>query len=140
MKDKAVLDDILSSPDSIPAASGTDYKVEDDRYRNPFNTVSNENFTLKEENSNLRIELNTKNELDKLIVPSSNKAFTFMSCYSGGVAVFLFLDGVSTNTFDLPDSVLNFLVGSTAVTVVGLVGMVLTGVFVGARSTRNNSK
>jgi len=35
--------------------------------------------------------------------------------------------------FKLPEGVLQLLVGSTAVTVIGLVGMVLTGVFVGAR-------
>ena len=35
--------------------------------------------------------------------------------------------------YKLPDAVLEVLVGSTAVTVIGLVGMVLTGIVVGAR-------
>ena len=66
-----------------------------------------------------------------------------MCFYSFTVAVILILNGfkvqianyhgVATAPFQLTEAVLNFLVGSTAVTVIGLVGMVLTGVFVGAR-------
>ena len=47
----------------------------------------------------------------------------------------LVVDGVHLRGFDLPKEVLQVLVGSTAATVIGLVGMVLTGVFVGARKS-----
>ncbi len=57
-----------------------------------------------------------------------------MCVYCGGVWLMLMLRGFEDLGFRLPDSVLQLLVGSTAVTVIGLVGMVLTGVFVGARS------
>lgn len=39
---------------------------------------------------------------------------------------------------ELDPEVLKFLVGSTAATVLGLVGMVLTGIFVGARRHSGN--
>lgn len=45
----------------------------------------------------------------------------------------LLMHGCQFSGFKLPDDVLKFLVGSTATTVIGLVGMVLTGIFVGAR-------
>ena len=52
------------------------------------------------------------------------------------VAVFLLLSGSETVGFHLEKEVLSLMVGSTAVTVIGLVGMVLTGIFVGARKAR----
>ena len=45
------------------------------------------------------------------------------------------LHGLKDNKFILPDTVLEYLVGSTAVTVVGLCATVLSGVFFGARSS-----
>jgi hypothetical protein len=56
-----------------------------------------------------------------------------MCCYSGIVALLLIASGWNIFGFDLPAAVLVALAGSTAVTVIGLVGMVLTGIFVGAR-------
>jgi uncharacterized membrane protein len=56
-----------------------------------------------------------------------------MCAYAGIVGVLLVLHGFKGIAFELQESVLNFLVGSTAATVIGLVGMVLTGIFVGAR-------
>jgi hypothetical protein len=59
-----------------------------------------------------------------------------MCLYSAGVAFLLLLSGGNVNGFYLEKDVLVLLVGSTAVTVIGLVGMVLTGIFVGARGRK----
>ena len=88
----------------------------------------------------LESEKRTAEVLDDLIEPYAQKSFMFMCVYSVSVGVLLLLDGFGSTflligimPFSLPETVLAFLVGSTAVTVIGLVGMVLTGVFVGAR-------
>lgn len=69
--------------------------------------------------------------LDELIKPYATRAFIFMCAYCAFVAATLVFHGFRW-CFALPESVLQLLVGSTAVTVIGLVGMVLTGVFIGA--------
>ena len=56
-----------------------------------------------------------------------------MCIYCGAVALILIASGWKIGGFDLPPAVLTVLTGTTAVTVIGLVGMVLTGIFVGAR-------
>lgn len=93
------------------------------------------------EKSELQIKLRkeeAKNEtrgiLDSLIIPLASKTFIFMCAYCAVVAVLLVCSGLSSSVFQyflLEESTLNFLVGSTATTVVGLVGMVVTGVFLG---------
>ncbi|MBC6438062.1 MAG: hypothetical protein GDA52_07970 [Rhodobacteraceae bacterium] len=76
----------------------------------------------------------TTRTLNDLIKPFAEKAFWFMCAYCGAVFALLLLHGFGVVLgFSLPDSALDLLVGSTAVTVIGLVGMVLTGIFVGAR-------
>jgi hypothetical protein len=56
-----------------------------------------------------------------------------MFCYSAAVGVILLMNSFGCFVNVLDAEVLKFLVGSTAVTVIGLVGMVLTGIFIGAR-------
>lgn len=65
----------------------------------------------------------------------ANRSFRFMCVYCAVVGEMVPFHGFKLFRFQLPASVLNFLVGSTAATVIGLVGMVLTGIFVGARSS-----
>lgn len=88
---------------------------------------------LKQELEQTSKRVRTIQILDELIEPMANRSFWFMCIYCFVVAVMLALDGFEQVAFNLPDSVLEFLVGSTAATVIGLVGMVLTGIFIGAR-------
>ena len=81
----------------------------------------------------LEQKLRTKDILDGLIEPYAGRAFNFMCVYSGFVGSVLLLDSFNISGFEMDPTVQAYLVGSTAVTVIGLVGMVLTGVFVGAR-------
>lgn len=121
------LEDLDRAPEFIPPSPG-DIEAAPKAYADSFAVVSNEKDGLQE-----RVEAETTRALNVLIVPSAKKAFIFMWVYCGGVLLLLSLDGFSFHGFHLPDSTLNLLVGSTAVTVIGLVGMVLTGIFVGAR-------
>lgn len=95
--------------------------------------VGLENFQLKQTVAELEQKLRTKDILDGLIEPYAGRAFNFMCVYSGFVGSVLLLDPFNISGFEMDPTVQAYLVGSTAVTVIGLVGMVLTGVFVGAR-------
>ena len=95
--------------------------------------VGLENFPLKQTVAELEQKLRTKDILDGLIEPYAGRAFNFMCVYSGFVGSVLLLDSFNISGFEMDPTVQAYLVGSTAVTVIGLVGMVLTGVFVGAR-------
>ena len=95
--------------------------------------VDLENFQLKQTVAELEQKLRTKDILDGLIEPYAGRAFNFMCVYSGFVGSVLLLDSFNISGFEMDPTVQAYLVGSTAVTVIGLVGMVLTGVFVGAR-------
>ncbi|MDC1181950.1 hypothetical protein N8144_01365 [Planktomarina temperata] len=95
--------------------------------------VGLENFQLKQIVAELEQKLRTKDILDGLIEPYAGRAFNFMCVYSGLVGSVLLLDSFNISGFEMDPTVQAYLVGSTAVTVIGLVGMVLTGVFVGAR-------
>ena len=95
--------------------------------------VGLDNFHLKQTVAELEQKLRTKDILDGLIEPYAGRAFNFMCVYSGFVGSVLLLDSFNISGFEMDPTVQAYLVGSTAVTVIGLVGMVLTGVFVGAR-------
>ena len=95
--------------------------------------VALENFQLKQTVAELEQKLRTNDILDGLIEPYAGRAFNFMCVFSGFVGSVLLLDSFNISGFEMDPTVQAYLVGSTAVTVIGLVGMVLTGVFVGAR-------
>ena len=95
--------------------------------------VGLENFQLKQTVAELEQKLRTNDILDGLIEPYAGRAFNFMCVFSGFVGSVLLLDSFNISGFEMDPTVQAYLVGSTAVTVIGLVGMVLTGVFVGAR-------
>jgi hypothetical protein len=122
--------DITNAPLSSP---NTDSKVTVEQWRDKHNSVAEENFSLKEEISELRQKLKTKSILDDMLKPYAGYAYKFMCSYSAFVGIILLMNGFGCFKHPIADSVMQFLVGSTAVTVLGLVGMVLTGIFVGAR-------
>jgi len=95
--------------------------------------VGLENFQIKQTVAELEQKLRTKDILDGLIEPYAGRAFNFMCVYSGFVGSVQLLDSFNISGFEMDPTVQAYLVGSTAVTVIGLVGMVLIGVFVGAR-------
>ena len=128
------LEDLDAAPVNLAAnraAPPADY----DELNKRFTQVSNDNFDLKQEIEALKTRVRTSEILDALIAPYASRAFVFMCAYCAFVGVLLLLSGWQVWGFKQPEAVLSLMVGSTAVTVIGLVGMVLTGIFVGARKS-----
>lgn len=133
-KPRISVDDIDRAPSSLPTQSDSALPKHDvDALRANFDRVSTEKFQLLDEINKLKQSNKTSEVLNDLVEPYANRAFIFMCCYCGIVALLLIASGWKIGGFELPSGVLEVLTGSTAVTVFGLVGMVLTGIFVGAR-------
>ncbi len=126
------VDDIDRAIANVPA-SGNDTPVAAEDWKDAYTRLSQENALLKQELDKTEKRVRTIEILDELIEPMANRSFIFMSAYCGVVGTIVVAHGFKILGFSLPESVLQFLVGSTAATVIGLVGMVLTGVFIGAR-------
>ena len=127
------LDDLDKAPSNLPANTQPVPYDAVEKLRSKFDEVSARNFELDEEVIRLRRSVATSSILDGLIEPYAKKAFIFMCVYCGIVGSMLIAAGFRLSGFQLDAGVLQVLAGSTAVTVIGLVGMVLTGIFVGAR-------
>jgi hypothetical protein len=126
------VEDIDAAPSSLPApAPAPNWEFTD--LLKEFARVTSEKSSLEDENFRLKRALSSKEKLDNLITPYANRTFIFMCIYCAVVAILLILSGWKSSGFQLEDGVLKVLTGSTGVTVLGLVGMVLTGIFVGAR-------
>ena len=63
-----------------------------------------------------------------MLEPYVNKVFTFVAFYCGFVGLILFLTAMKID-FSLPETILAIISGSTAVSVIGLIGLVITGLF-----------
>lgn len=126
------LSDLDNSPPNIPA-SGGDILVSSIQIKKEWLEATDKIADLEEQLREAKRKARTAEILDDLLEPSAKKAFWYMFGYSGFVGVLLLLNGFGCFVVPLDPEVMKFLVGSTAVTVIGLVGMVLTGVFVGAR-------
>ena len=81
-----------------------------------------ETQTIRESNRDLRVNR-------KLRWKYARWVFCYLVCYSVSVLVILIASGFNIFTFSLPDTVLEFLVGSTAAAAIGLVLAVTTGLF-----------
>lgn len=124
--------DIDTAPDDA-AVIPTDTQVSAEDYQSAIARIGEEKDAIQAELDAARQKAKTIEILDSLIKPYAERTFYFMCVYCGVVALMLLMHGCEFSKFKLPESVLQFLVGSTATTVIGLVGMVLTGIFVGAR-------
>jgi len=129
---EVTLEDLIRSAREVDMTP-TDVDVSDDQLREAFIRVSSEKDALLTENVRLASNARTTEILDDLIKHYASRAFWFMVGYCGFVGIFLAAYAFGCFPKEIPASVLNFMVGSTATTVIGLVGMVLTGIFVGAR-------
>ena len=129
LPDDINLGDAVQAPVALPR--GEPVSAEQHRHLfDAFTRVTEDNDRLKDELSALKLKHDTETILSKLIIPYSCRAFVFMCIYCTAVFGLLIL---SLFSHPLPSPVLQTLVGSTAAAVIGLVGMVLTGIFVGAR-------
>lgn len=127
--------DIDSAPDTLSDAQKPIPPEEASKLLTHLGQLAQEKSDLLQENHNLKLQIKTEDTLNKMMEPTASNVFIFMCIYCTVVAGFLFGEGLPGG-FDLPDSVVEILVGSTAVTVIGLVGTVVTGIFIGARRKR----
>ena len=130
---RAAIEDIKDAVDKLPAPSKDDGFPSRERLQEDARRLGDENAELKVEISKLKSDLATKQTLDSLLQPYAVRTFRFMCAYCVFVAIIIVYAGLKVHDFFLSDDVLKILVGSTAVSVVGLAGTVLTGVFIGAR-------
>lgn len=94
-------------------------------------------FNLQTALENAQAELaqaKGKNTVDDvradLMVPYANKVFYFVAGYCVVVGAMIIASGAQRVTgFQLSDTVLGIIAGSTAVSVIGLIGIVLGGLF-----------
>lgn len=108
-------------------------KIDIHKYVNPENEgkifstpdelkILAETQRIQESNRDLRANRELRGEY-------AQKVFWYLVIYSGFVGVLLVASGIEKSGFKLDDSVLYFLVGSTAASAIGLVLAVTTGLF-----------
>lgn len=78
--------------------------------------------------------------LNDLMEKFADRIFYFMCAYCGFAGALLLVNATGIFTRPISDSVFHFLVGSTAVTVIGLVATVVSGIFLGARKGKDPRK
>jgi succinate dehydrogenase/fumarate reductase cytochrome b subunit len=91
---------------------------------------------LQEEIAELRTQLERTTAQEtveqvraRLIEPYVKAVFCFVTAYCGFVGIVLLIAGWKAGGFDLSDAILGVIAGSTAVSVIGLIGLVITGLF-----------
>lgn len=128
------LEDIERAPVNLPSASHAHVTLEMyltvmDRLHDASGKRCELEFSVVE----LERQRKTDAVLNDLVAPFARQTFWFMCGYCGFVGALLLSQARGEFANDLDVSVLKILVGSTAVTVIGLVGTILTGIFIGAR-------
>jgi hypothetical protein len=114
--------------DAIDRAS-TAPKIPQGPLRELLSRALSENEALTNELKALKAERTFEQAQASLMGPYANKVFIFVCVYCGVIAVFLLLNGFKPWGFNLSDAVLGIIAGSTAVSAIGLVGFVVSGLF-----------
>ena len=103
---------------------------ERDAAQDEVRTPKEANSALRREKDELRSDEDTRDKLNDLIPSSAQAAWGFLYLYCIVAFSIVLSDALTPEgRFDIDRVVLSVLVGSTAVTVVGLVAIVLSGVF-----------
>lgn len=88
-----------------------------------------ENDALRAENERLKAKRSYEEVQTSLMEPYANKVYLFLVSYCCFVGACLLLQGFSLGGFRLSDTVMAVIAGSTAVSAIGLVGFVVSGLF-----------
>ena len=88
-----------------------------------------ENDALKAENERLQGKKTYDDVRIELMKPYANRVFGFLVFYCIFVAITLLLQGFRILGFELSDTVMAVIAGSTAASAIGLVGFVVSGLF-----------
>ena len=133
--DPGLIDRAPLAPDSIPAAAG------EGDYFAAFVRASSE---LQEANAEL-VRIRAKKTVDdvraQMLEGYANRVFWFVVAYCLAVGAMLLISGFKrVSGFELADTILGIIAGSTAVSVIGLIGMVITGLFGSAPRAQASDK
>ena len=123
--DKSKFEDIIqrSAKAELTKTRGTDgvfYELE--KTKLDLEKVALERDHLKEDLAN-------KQQDRQLRKDYANKIFSYLMYYSLFCAFVLISQATNATKFSLPDNVLVVLVGSTAISIIGLVGWIVKGLF-----------
>jgi len=80
------------------------------------------------ENERLKSSTDVEKVKARMLEPYVNKVFNFVAVYCAFVGIILFMCAMKIE-FELPETILGIISGSTAVSVIGLIGLVITGLF-----------
>lgn len=129
--DPSVIDSAPVEPEDLPVA------VDDDLFESYRDMVGDLALQLDEaqaEIQRLEGQQTVAQVKAALLAPYSKRVFWFVVSYCVAVAAMLLLAGWGDRTgFELSDAILGIIAGSTAVSVIGLIGMVITGLFASDR-------
>jgi len=83
---------------------------------------------VEAENKRLKEEVSIDRVKALMMQPYADKVFNFMVGYCSVVGLIIVADGFGVH-FHLSDTVVSIIAGSTAVSVIGLIGIVVGGLF-----------
>ncbi|WP_106638618.1 hypothetical protein [Allosphingosinicella vermicomposti] len=113
-------------PGDLVGAQAPDEQI----YQNIIGDLALKLEELTAENDKLKGQRSVETARADLLAPFSNKVFWFVAGYCVVVALILALCGWKSHTrFELSDTILGIIAGSTAISVIGLIGAVVTGLF-----------
>lgn len=98
--------------------------------------LSAENERLRADIENLKGQQTYDDVRTRMMEPYAGKVFRFLIGYCAFVGGIILLSGFKIGGFDISDTVLGIIAGSTAVSAIGLVGFVVSGLFGAAKASR----
>lgn len=134
---KPTVDDIDKAPENLPVPpeQAPFPAVALQELQDQFSAIANENFDLRAENKAVKDQLASKKVIEDLLGPTAKRAFIFLCWYGLGALVLLLLHGFHFGGFELPDAILGLVVGSTAVSAIGVFAAVIKGLFEAIKKT-----
>lgn len=125
--DPSIIDAAPIDPDDELAIAEDNFL---DAYSEIVGELSERLAQAEAEVARLEAEQTVEQVKARLLRPYSQKVFWFVVGYCAVVAIMLFLSGWSgRSSFKLSDTILSIIAGSTAVAVIGLIGMVVSGLY-----------
>lgn len=125
--DPTLIDNAPVEPDPLPAiVENEDYSV----FSDIIGELSEKLAEAEAEIARFQGQQTVEQVKAGLLAPYSKRVFWFVVGYCAVVGIMLLLAGWGVATsFKLSDAILGIIAGSTAVSVIGLIGMVISGLF-----------
>lgn len=126
---------IEQAPVDIDGASASVRDSADDEYL--VGILSEQLNETQAENDRLKAQRSIEDVKAGMLETYGDRVYYFVMGYCIVVAFFLIISGYKNYTkFQLNDTILAIIAGSTAVAVIGLIGMVVSGLFGSSQKTR----